>query len=151
MNVIKASFSYSFNMSQFDFEKILKEIEWQFSKSSGPGGQHVNTTDTKAKLVWQFTKSINLKSKQITQIKKNLRNYLNKSQTCLQFSCSSSRSKERNKQDCIKKLKSLLETKAFFEPKKRIKTKPSRSSVRKRLDSKTKHSQTKQNRQKVKY
>jgi ribosome-associated protein len=138
-------------MSQFDFEKILKELEWSFSKSSGPGGQHVNTTDSKAKLTWAFVKSEALKARQINQIKKNLDNYLNKSQTCIHFSCSSSRSKERNKQDCIKKLKSLLETKAFVEPKKRIKTRPSRSSVRKRLDSKTKHSQTKQNRQKVKY
>jgi len=138
-------------MSHFDFKKILKELEWSYSKSSGPGGQHVNTTDTKAKLTWNFANSSALRTRQIIQIQKNLANYLNKSQTCILFSCSESRSKERNKQNCIKKLKFLLETKAFVEPKKRIKTKPTRSSVKKRLDSKTKHSQTKLNRQKVKY
>lgn len=132
-------------------EYILKEVEWQFSRSSGPGGQHVNTTDTKAKLIWKFSNSSYLKPKQIHLIKKNLHNYINKSKTSLSLSCSTSRSKERNKQDCLKKLKSLLTEKAFVEPKARVKTKPSRSSVKKRLDSKKKHSQTKQNRQKIKH
>jgi len=138
-------------MSQIDFEKILKELKWKFSKSSGPGGQHVNTTDSKAELVWEFANSDALRPKQIIQIQKNLKNYLNKAQTSLQFSCSSLRSKERNKQSCIKKLKSLLENKAFLEPKQRFKTQPTRSSVKKRLESKKKQALTKQNRQKVKY
>jgi len=138
-------------MSQIDFEKIIQELDWKFSRSSGPGGQHVNTTDSKAKLIWNFAQSETLKPKQIFQIQKNLRNYLNKAQTSLQFSCSSSRSKERNKQDCIKKLKSLLKDKAFVEPKKRYATKPTKSSIHKRLESKKKHAQTKQSRQKVKY
>jgi len=84
-------------------------------------------------------------------MQKKLKNYLNKAKTDLQLSSSQHRSKERNKQDCIKKLKSLLTEKAFFEAKKRHATKPTRSSVKKRLDSKRKHSETKQNRKKIKY
>ena len=137
-------------MPNLDFERILKEVEWRFSRSSGPGGQHVNTTDTKAKLCWSFYSSEQLKSKQIYLIKKNLKNYLNKAKTHLLISCSAHRSKERNKQECIKKLKHLLDSKAFFEPKKRKATKPTRSSVKKRLESKRKQSEVKKNRQKIK-
>jgi len=110
----------------------------------------VNTTDTKAKLCWNFQSSEALKPNQVYQIKKNLKNYLTKDLSQLQLTSSTSRSRERNKQNCIKRLKALLDDKAFVKSKVRIKTKPSRSSVSKRLDSKKKHSQIKQNRQKVK-
>lgn len=131
------------------FEMILQELSWQFEKSSGPGGQHVNTTDSKAKASWMINTSKALSPEQLTLLKKNLKSYLNKSQDQLQISSDLYRSRERNKQDCIKKLKKLLVDRAFFKPKKRISTKPTKSSIKKRLDSKTKHSTLKQSRKKV--
>lgn len=138
-------------MSKLNISLIEKELDWQFSKSSGPGGQHVNTTDSKAKLNWNIETSQALSYRQRQLIRKNLKNYLNKACTILQISCSENRSKERNKQECFKKLKYLLAEKAFFEPKKRLATKPTRSSIKKRLDSKKKDSVTKKNRKKVDY
>lgn len=136
-------------MSKINIGLLEKELEWQFSKSSGPGGQHVNTTDSKAKLLWNIETSQLLSYRQKQLVRKNLKNYLNKSGTNLQISCSQNRSKERNKQECLKKLKYLLNEKAFFEPKKRLATKPTKASIRKRLESKKKSSLTKQNRKKV--
>jgi ribosome-associated protein len=106
-------------MARLNLSLIEKELKWQFSKSSGPGGQHVNTTDSKAKLIWNIEHSTLLSQKQKNLIRRNLKNYLNKAKDIIQFSCSTNRSKERNKQECIKKLKHLLNERAFFEKKKR--------------------------------
>ncbi|MDI3279681.1 peptide chain release factor-like protein, partial [Arthrobacter sp. AL08] len=40
------------------------ELRWRFSRSSGPGGQHVNTTDSRAKLSWNIAGSAALSDDQ---------------------------------------------------------------------------------------
>jgi len=42
----------------FDKEALLRELEFQFALSGGPGGQHVNKTETKVILIWNLQKSI---------------------------------------------------------------------------------------------
>ena len=44
------------------------ELDWRFSRSSGPGGQHVNTTDSRAKLSWNVAGSIVLSDAQRLQL-----------------------------------------------------------------------------------
>ena len=135
-------------MSQIDFEAVSKELEWQFEKSSGPGGQHVNTSDSKAKMTWDIEQTQLLSEAQKVLLKKNLKDHLNKDQTILKIQSQKHRSQDRNKQDCLKKLKKLLEEKALFKPKKRIPSKPTKASIKKRLDSKSKRSDLKANRKK---
>lgn len=131
-------------------EYILKEFEWSFSRSSGPGGQHVNTTDSKVQLCWNFQLSPHINLKQKNLIEKKLKNYIKRSHS-IQLSCSTNRSREMNKKACSKKLFELLKKIAFKKEKKRIKTKPTRSSIEKRIQAKKTKSDVKKTRQKVKY
>lgn len=137
-------------MDQTKREAILKELDWSFSRSSGPGGQHVNTTDSKAKMCWSFQKSLALRTRQKDQVKRKLANYI-KGSDVLQLTSSSNRSREMNKKSCISKLFYLLEKVAFKKEKARIKTRPTRSSVEKRITSKKRKGDVKSNRKKVNY
>lgn len=60
------------------------------------------------------------------------------------------RTQEQNKEDALNRLQALIQS-ASRQEKKRIKTKPTRASQRRRLDSKTKQATKKQQRQKVLY
>lgn len=136
-------------MTKKHFEKLIPEFNFSFTKSSGPGGQHVNTTDTKVVLSWNYEDSTYLSLENKNQINEKLQTYVNK-ENILSLNSSKTRNRLRNKEDCLKKLKILLEQ-AFFKPKVRKKTKPTRSSIRKRLDSKKRHSERKKDRKKVDY
>ena len=129
---------------------ISNEVSWSFSKSSGPGGQHVNTTDSKARLNWDFGASSALNAKQKSLITKKLNNYIKKNSN-LQLTSSSHRKKELNQKDCLQKLFYLLENKAFKIVQKRLKTKPSRAAREKRVKEKKKRSEVKKNRAKVSF
>jgi len=131
-------------------QSIASEVVWSFSRSSGPGGQHVNTTDSKAKLSWYFYKSEAVNNKQKYLISKKLNNYIKKDNS-LQLSSSSNRKKELNQKDCLKKLFYLIENVAFKVEKKRLKTKPTRASKERRIKDKKVKSETKKNRKKVRY
>ncbi len=137
-------------MDKVQKEAILKELDWSFSRSSGPGGQHVNTTDSKAKLCWKFQLSSALKPRQKEHIQRKLFNYIKGGNT-LQFTCSSNRSKELNKKSCITKLFYLLEKVAFKIEKKRIKTRPTKGSIERRVTSKKRKGNLKNKRKKVEY
>ncbi len=136
-------------MNQNTKEKIQTELLWLYSKSSGPGGQHVNTTDSKAQLKWNILTSSALSNNQKRLIQTKLKNYIRKN-SHFYLSCSKHRSKESNKKECLKKLFNLLENKAFKLEKKRFKTKPTKSSIEKRLKDKKTKSEIKKGRQKVK-
>lgn len=137
-------------MSPLKKDILLRELNWCFSKSSGPGGQHVNTTDSKAQVSWDFQKSEALNRHQKHLIEKKLQNYIKKI-SILQLSSSTHRSREMNKKECTSKLFNLLEKIAFKKEKIRRKTKPTRSSIEKRIKSKKNKSDVKKTRQKVKF
>ncbi len=48
------------------------ELHWRFARSSGPGGQHVNTTDSRAELMWNVTGSAALTDEQRSLLLKRL-------------------------------------------------------------------------------
>ncbi len=137
-------------MSPLKKDALLKELNWNFSRSSGPGGQHVNTTDSKAQLSWDFQKSMHLSCHQKHLIGKKLQNYIKRS-TVLQLSSSTHRGRDMNKKECALKLFDLLEKIAFKKEKARVKTKPTRSSIEKRIKAKKNKSDVKKTRQKVKF
>lgn len=117
-----------------NLETVLKEIKFKALRSSGPGGQHVNKTASKVEV------SLNIKdSKAFSEFEKNclLKKLGTKisSEGNLQLSCSETRSQHQNKAIVIDRLIDLLR-RSLKKTKARKKTKPSRSSIEKRLNSK---------------
>lgn len=127
------------------FDKIKTELLFSTSRSSGKGGQHVNKTETRVTLNWEFEESENLSEEQKALIREKAKSYLKKEK--IQFSDETSRSQVTNKENCIKKLDELLSIWLKVE-KKRKATKIPKSVIRKRLNDKRRKSEVKQNRRK---
>lgn len=123
------------------------ELEFQFVRSSGPGGQHVNKTSTKVILTFNLINSTSFTDEEKTLIFKKLNSNLD-NEGNLQITCQETRSQFKNKEIAIQKLKSILK-KALIKPKRRVKTKPTKASQEKRLKQKSQKSQTKKLRGKV--
>jgi len=123
---------------------IEREMLFITSRSSGPGGQHVNKTETKVELRFNVPTSISLSDKEKEIILKKLSTRINANGDLILVS-QKERSQYRNKYDVVEKFYFLLE-KALMPVKKRKKTRPTLASKRKRIDAKKKRSQTKTNR-----
>lgn len=136
----------SVDMPKITSDDILSELEFNFSKSSGPGGQHVNKVNTKVGLRFDIFGSKILNEEQKELLLEKLSNKLTKDGV-LVLSSQEARSQLLNKELVIEKLDKLLQL-AFTVKKKRRPTKPTKASNRKRLDSKKHHAQKKANRQK---
>ncbi len=119
------------------------ELEWSFARSSGPGGQNVNKVNSKATLRWKGGKQ-RLPRPVWERFEGLAKRYITKDGIIV-IQAQEHRDQERNMQACRSRLAVLLHQ-AFVVPKRRIKTKPTRSSQRRRLDNKRKQSQKKQSR-----
>ena len=125
-------------------DKIIiddKEILETFSRSSGPGGQHVNKVETSVTLKFSVINSPSL----VESVKKRLESiagqkYNKKGQIVINVD--KYRSQIRNREVARSRLVSLIKS-ALIIPKPRVKTKPSKSVNKKRLDSKTKRGKLK--------
>lgn len=127
-------------------ETIVQELQFKAVKSSGAGGQHVNKVSTKIELVFDVPNSKALSDVEKDKIYLKISNRLTKD-NILQLQCDESRSQHKNKDLAIKRFLELIIT-ALKVPKKRRKTKPSKSSIEKRLKSKKKAAEKKVNRSK---
>ncbi len=125
---------------------IISELKFKAIRSSGAGGQHVNKVSSKVELSFNILTSKGLTDEEKLRLEQKLSSRLTKDGV-LYLQCGDSRSQHRNKELVIKRLIDVLKA-ALYVPKKRIATKPSRGSVKKRLDSKQKHSLKKSNRKK---
>lgn len=121
-----------------DIESIIKELKFTTARSGGPGGQGVNKVNTKVVLHWDYLSSLYLKQEQKEIIGIKLATKINNLNEVV-LASQESRSQLENKEGVINKLKQLL-INAFTISKPRRPTKPTKSSVRKRLDNKKKHS-----------
>lgn len=122
---------------------VPTEIEYLSTRSQGPGGQHVNKTNSCIQLRFSIAQSNfpdEIKEKFIEKLQTRLIQ-----NDIIQIRVETERDQKSNKDRAYKKLVEMLVT-ALFEPKKRSKTKPTRSSVRKRLDSKKTRSDIKKSR-----
>lgn len=128
---------------------ISQEITFKTARSSGKGGQHVNKTETMVEGNFDVNNSFVFTEEQKKTILTKLRNRINLA-GILQVRSQIHRSQLSNKADVIQKMHSLLQI-ALKKEKKRIETKPSRASKAKRLDSKKKAAEHKQNRQKFRH
>lgn len=121
------------------------ELHFTFARSSGPGGQHVNKTATKAVLRWPLKESPHLPEGVRNRF---VRRYANRitSEGELLLNSQRYRDQARNVEDCLEKLRAMLAGVAY-PPKKRKPTRPSKASKERRLKEKKRRSQRKQLRQ----
>ncbi|HSY77758.1 MAG TPA: alternative ribosome rescue aminoacyl-tRNA hydrolase ArfB [Bacteroidia bacterium] len=120
---------------------FLPELKFTASRSGGKGGQNVNKVSTKVELHFDYLNSALLNDEQKQLIGTKLVSFINK-ENILKIVSQEERSQLLNKETTIRKFYLLLE-RAFRKKKRRLKSKPSRSSKEKRLKSKKLHSEKK--------
>ncbi len=130
-----------------DRNEIIKELSFTAVRSGGAGGQHVNKVSSKVVLKFDINKSYQLSDKEKEQLISKLANKLNKDNKLI-LTCEESRSQYKNKEIVIKKFLRTIQE-ALIVKKKRKPTKPSKSSIEKRLEDKSRQSLKKNNRNKI--
>ena len=120
------------------------ELHWRFSRSSGSGGQNINKTDTRVNLSFNIEKSKALTSYQKHQITKQLSDQI--VNTTITVITQEHRTQYKNRKLALMRLGILLEKALEPPPKARKTTKPTKSSQRRRVNSKKKHGRKKQSR-----
>lgn len=123
-------------------EQLKSELVFSFTRSSGPGGQHVNKVNTRVELRFSVSNSQVLTDTQKQLVLSHLKNRINAKNELI-LVAASERSQWRNKEKALELFYQLL-NKTFTPVKRRIKTKPTLSSKTKRLESKKLLSQKKQ-------
>jgi ribosome-associated protein len=123
------------------------ELVFTTSRSSGPGGQNVNKVNTKVTLKWDVLNATSITDEQRVLIREKLKSYFTK-EGVLILMAQDKRSQLANKEAVLHKLDQLLK-KAFVRKKVRKATKPSKTAVKKRLESKKQHAEKKQWRKKL--
>lgn len=126
---------------------FLPEITFQTSRSSGPGGQNVNKVESRVELRFSIEHSGLLSEAQKNRLLTKLRPRLT-AEGLLLITAQEDRSQLRNKDLALRKLHELL-LRALHQDKPRQATKPSKSAVRKRLETKKKDGEKKANRRRV--
>ncbi len=120
------------------------ELQFTFSRSSGPGGQHINKVNTKVELRFQVLLSKILSPEQKGIISQGLAKQINQEGELIVIS-QATRSQLQNKQDAIDKFYTLINT-ALKPKKKRKPTRISRAAKEKRLKEKKEHAEKKDRR-----
>ncbi len=121
------------------------ELEWRFSRSSGPGGQGVNTTDSRVELRFDLESSKVLGPFRKARLKKALVSRMDGN--CLRVVAAEERSQWQNRQKAMARLADLLREGLKPPPPKRRPTRPGRAAVRRRLEAKGRRSELKRRRQ----
>ena len=121
------------------------ELQWRFSRSSGPGGQNVNKLETAVELVFDLEGSSAIGPFQKQRLLDRLGSRCVAG--CLRVAVSEHRSQYQNRQLALQRLGDLLRDGLKPPPKLRKPTKPTRGSVKRRVDAKKQRSQVKQDRQ----
>ena len=126
-----------------------KEIKFKMTKSSGPGGQNINKNSTAVTLEFDILNSISL-SKKIKQILFDTsHSYLTKTGKII-IKANNYKSQHKNKTEAVSRFITYFNN-VLMTKKKRIDTKPTKSSIEKRLNEKRKKSLKKSLRKKPKY
>jgi ribosome-associated protein len=116
----------------------VAELTWRFSRSGGPGGQHANTADTRAEVRFDVAGSPSLSSAQRTRL-------LERVGPEVRVVAADERSQARNRELALRRLRDRLAEGLRVEARRRP-TRPTRASVRRRLDAKRRTSQRKADR-----
>src|SRR6476661_4729315 len=114
------------------------ELEWRFTASGGPGGQHANTSNTKVEVRFDVESSPSLGPRQRARLLERLG-------PTVRATASERRSQHQNRELALERLRSKLAEALHVNPT-RVASKPSRATAARRLDEKRQHGQTKQRR-----
>ncbi len=106
----------------------MGELEWRFSSSGGPGGQHANTSNTRVELLFDIESSPSLGPRQRARL-------LEKLGPRVRIVASERRSQLQNRELALERLRDRLANALHVEPP-RVATRPSRSAKRKRVEQK---------------
>jgi ribosome-associated protein len=121
-----------------------RELSERFSRSSGPGGQGVNTADSRVELSFDVLRSPSLpettRARMLARLEGRLVNGV------ITVAASEFRAQLANRRAARERLTTLLVEAAAPPPRKRRPTKPSRAANQRRLDAKKRRSETKQGR-----
>jgi ribosome-associated protein len=123
------------------------EIQLEFIRATGPGGQHVNKAATAVQLSFDVRNSPSLRDDVRERLIRLAGNRMAKDGTLI-ITARRFRSQERNRQDAINRLVKLIQE-AAEEPKLRRKTKPTLTAKQRRLNAKRQRTQTKRLRRQV--
>jgi ribosome-associated protein len=118
-----------------------EELSWRFSRSAGPGGQSVNTTDSRVELSYDLANSAALRSVHKERALQALAGRL--ADGVITVTASESRSQLRNREAAAERLTALLTEATAPPPKPRRPTKPSRAARERRLAEKRRDSEIK--------
>jgi ribosome-associated protein len=114
----------------------VSEIELRFSRSSGPGGQHAQKSETRVEVVFDVEASESLTEAQKTRVKE-------RAGAVLRAVAQDERSQARNRELALERLAAALRE-ALRVPRKRRATKPTAAARKRRLEQKRRRSETKQ-------
>jgi ribosome-associated protein len=117
------------------------ELTWRFSRSSGPGGQSVNTADSRVELLYDVRRSTALPEPLRERLLSRLGHRL--VDGVLSVTASEYRSQHRNREAARSRLADLLTTASTPPAPPRRATRPTRGSKERRLDAKSRRSRTK--------
>jgi len=123
------------------------ELRFRFSRSGGPGGQHVNRSATQVELLFDVAHSPSLSEEQRERIQHALRTRIDRSGVLHLFS-SGTRSQLENRQQAIRRFQALLR-RALHAPRPRHPTRPTAAARERRLAAKRRRSQAKAERRHV--
>jgi ribosome-associated protein len=115
------------------------ELTWRFSRSSGAGGQHVNTSDSRVELTWDLERSSALTTRQRALARRRLALV----DGTITVTASERRSQLRNREAAMARLAEVVAEAIAPPPPPRRATRPTKASKQRRLDSKRRRSDTK--------
>lgn len=117
------------------------ELTWRFSRASGPGGQHVNTTDSRVELSWDLAGSGALPAAVRHRALDRLAGQL--VDGVVTVTASARRSQLRNREDARDRLAALVAVAVAPPPPARRPTRPGAAARQRRLDAKSRRSDLK--------
>ena len=123
------------------------ELDIRATRSSGPGGQHVNTSATRVEVRWNLLESPSLTESQRTRLLTRLRGRVDR-RGVIRVRSSARRSQLRNRQAAVERLQNLVND-ALAPRKRRKRTVPTAASREKRLGEKRRRSKIKRDRRPV--
>ncbi|MGQ9458365.1 MAG: alternative ribosome rescue aminoacyl-tRNA hydrolase ArfB [Anaerolineae bacterium] len=129
---------------QEGLEIPLSELTFRFSRSGGPGGQHVNRSETRVELLFDVARSPSLSEGQREALLRNLAPYLDR-RGVLHLVSSASRSQHENRREVMDRLARLLRQ-GLKRRRRRIPTQAHPASVARRLEAKRRRSALKRER-----
>jgi ribosome-associated protein len=122
----------------------ISEFRFSYTRSPGPGGQHVNKVNSKAIMKWSVDKSNALPDAMKQRFMKKFARRITKDGE-LVIQSHRYREQGRNVADCLHKLREMI-LEVAVEPKKRKPAKVSKSAKRRRVEAKRRKSEKKQSR-----